>query len=533
MAYQALYRQWRAKTFSEIVGQESIVKTLRNQISTGRTSHAYLFCGSRGTGKTSIARILSRAVNCENPQNGDPCCECESCRRLLSDTSLDVMEIDAASNNGVDEIRELREKVQYPPQHGKKKVYIIDEVHMLSSAAFNALLKTLEEPPEYVLFILATTEPQKLPATILSRCQRYDFGRIPAHQIAAHLRQACEGAGAQGDDEAFAAIARAAEGGMRDALSILDMCLGYGQTVTEELVRSVLGTSDKSVLFEMGDALKSRDAAHAMTLIDKMMRTGREPQVFSRDMAQHLRSLLLAQSCPQELGALLDVTKEDAASYIAQAKDFPASALLRDMELFLKVEAEMRYASSPRAAVEVAALKAISIPEEQDVSALLARMDQLESELAQTKAMMASGSFRPAPQQKSGASATMEGIPAAPAAPAVPLEGQELWASILLELKKTDPVAFTFAGKGRFAGVKDGVLRLSFEADSGNDIFINKLNSPAKKEIILGIAGKLSENVHGFEAFSKSSVDPRKQKQENDTMSSLVSTFGRDKIEVE
>lgn len=196
MAYQALYRQWRPTDFSSMVGQEAIVHTLRNQIQSGRIAHAYLFCGSRGTGKTSTAKIMARAVNCEHPVNGDPCGECASCKRILAEESLDVMEIDAASNNGVDEIRDLRDNVKYPPQNGKYKVYIIDEVHMLSAAAFNALLKTLEEPPEYVIFILATTEPQKLLATILSRCQRFDFGRIPAHQLAGRLQQIVDGADA-------------------------------------------------------------------------------------------------------------------------------------------------------------------------------------------------------------------------------------------------------------------------------------------------------------------------------------------------
>ena len=276
MAYQALYRQWRPKDFSSMVAQEAVISTLRNQVMSGRVAHAYLFCGSRGTGKTSTAKILARAINCEHPVGGDPCGQCESCRRLLADESMDVMEIDAASNNGVEEIRNLRETVKYPPQQGKYKVYIIDEVHMLSTSAFNALLKTLEEPPAYVVFILATTEPQKLPATILSRCQRFDFGRIPAHQIAGRLRQAAEGAKAEASENALMLIARAAEGGMRDALSILDMCLGYSNQVTEDLVRNVLGTSDRSFLFRFADALEKEDASAVMRMIDELMRAGRK-----------------------------------------------------------------------------------------------------------------------------------------------------------------------------------------------------------------------------------------------------------------
>ena len=318
MAYQALYRQWRPADFTAMVGQEAIVATLRNQVATGRIAHAYLFCGSRGTGKTSAAKIMARAVNCEHPDNGNPCGECESCQRLKREESLDVMEIDAASNNGVEEIRDLRETVKYPPQHGRYKVYIIDEVHMLSASAFNALLKTLEEPPAHVIFILATTEPQRLPATILSRCQRFDFGRIPAQQIVGRLRQVVDGASATASDQALHLIARAAEGGMRDALSILDMCLGYGSDVTEELVRSVLGTADRAFLFHFADALRDQDASTLMGLIDELMRGGREPIVFAKDVSQHLRALLMAKCCPDDLASLLDLTPEDAEEYIGQ-----------------------------------------------------------------------------------------------------------------------------------------------------------------------------------------------------------------------
>ncbi len=240
MAYQALYRQWRPRDFSHMVGQQAVIETLRHQVISNRIAHAYLFCGSRGTGKTSTAKILAKAVNCENPQNGDPCGACPNCLRADNDETLDIMEIDAASNNGVDEIRDLRDTVKYPPQFGNYKVYIIDEVHMLSPSAFNALLKTLEEPPAHIVFILATTEPQKLPATILSRCQRFDFGRISVPDITGRLREAVDGAGGTATDGALMLIARAAEGGMRDALSILDMCLGYGGSVDEALVHTVL-----------------------------------------------------------------------------------------------------------------------------------------------------------------------------------------------------------------------------------------------------------------------------------------------------
>ena len=368
MGYQALYRRYRPARFEDFVGQEAVIKTLRSQITSGRIAHAYLFCGTRGTGKTSTAKVFARAVNCEHPENGDPCGTCDTCRALAEENSLDILEIDAASNNGVDEIRDLREKVKYPPQTGRYRVYIIDEVHMLSQGAFNALLKTLEEPPAYVVFILATTEPQKLPATILSRCQRFDFGRIPAHQIIGRLRVALEEGHIQAEDAALSRIARAAEGGMRDAWSIMDMCLSYAQEedggLTEALVLRVLGAADKSFLFAFADRLIDSDAAGALALIDEMMRKGREVQVFVRDVSAHLRALMLADICGEEqLSGLLEVTREDAAEYVAQAKRTSHTRLMRMLDLFLASETDMKWAAQPRFALETAALRACA-PEE-------------------------------------------------------------------------------------------------------------------------------------------------------------------------
>jgi DNA polymerase-3 subunit gamma/tau len=275
MATQALYRAWRPTTFGDVVGQDAIVTTLKNQIASGRVAHAYLFCGSRGTGKTTAAKIFARAVNCENPREGDPCGECPACLALAAENNLDIIEIDAASNNGVDEIRDLREKIKYPPQQARYRVYIIDEVHMLSTGAFNALLKTLEEPPTHALFILATTEPQRLPATVLSRCQRYDFRRIPARVIVGRMRTVAQGEKADVTDGALALIARTAEGGMRDALSLLDMCLSYGGgSADEALVRDVLGAVDRGFLFAFADALLRGDAAGAVRAVDALMRSG-------------------------------------------------------------------------------------------------------------------------------------------------------------------------------------------------------------------------------------------------------------------
>ncbi len=386
MGYQALYRRYRPARFDDFVGQEAIIRTLRSQVMSGRIAHAYLFCGTRGTGKTSTAKVFARAVNCENPDRGEPCGQCAACRALSAESSLDILEIDAASNNGVDEIRDLREKVKYPPQSGRYRVYIIDEVHMLSQGAFNALLKTLEEPPAYVVFILATTEPQKLPATILSRCQRFDFGRIPAHQIIARLRVALEEGGIAAEEAALARIARAAEGGMRDAWSILDMCLGYAQEdgagLTEALVLQVLGAADKRFLFEFADRLISADAVGALEMIDGMMRAGREVQVFVRDVSGHLRNLMLAGVCGQaQAESLLEVTAEDAQAYVEQAGRTSRTRLMRMLDLFLASETDMKWAAQPRFALEAATLRACEPEESLQLEALVARVDELERKL--------------------------------------------------------------------------------------------------------------------------------------------------------
>ena len=320
MSYQALYRAWRPETFSEICGQEAVTRTLKHQVMTGRIAHAYLFCGTRGTGKTTAAKVLSRAINCLNPRDGDPCGECEICRALEQESSMDVLEIDAASNNGVDEIRDLREKVKYPPAMTRYKVYIIDEVHMLSTGAFNALLKTLEEPPAHAVFILATTEPQRLPATIRSRCQRFDFHRISVDVIVDRLKVGLSGIGRSASEEALGEIARAAEGAMRDALSLLDVCLSYTDgEVSGQLARDVLGTAGRAAMFEFVDALIDGDAGLALTLIDRVMRQGSDPQVFIRDTVAHLRGIMLAGAIEDGLAGLLEITPEDAARFAAQA----------------------------------------------------------------------------------------------------------------------------------------------------------------------------------------------------------------------
>lgn len=527
--YQALYRVWRPKTFSDMVGQEAIVKTLRNQVSAGRIAHAYLFCGSRGTGKTSAAKIMARAINCLNPQNGDPCGECESCKTIENGASFDVYEMDAASNSRVEEIRELLEKVDYPPQFGQYKVYIIDEVHMLSNAAFNALLKTLEEPPEYMVFILATTEPQKLPSTILSRCQRFDFGRFSETEIAGHLRHVVEQSGAEAEPEALGLIARAAEGGMRDALSILDMCMGSGERITEAAVRQALGTADRAFLFSFADALAEKKGGDALRLVDELMRGGRDVQVFFKDLSAHLRLLMAARLCGPDEG-LLGASAENAKRYVEQAARFSQQRLLRALELCMKAEGDTRWAASARSVLEVFALRVCEQPEEQDIQALLERISELESRLDQlekngVRPATASGAraARPAPISETPIVETP--VPAGSKPP------KDVWNDALKYLKKTEPGIFGPLSQSKYGGYQDGTYKALF--GPGTEIFVTMLAAPERRKKVEHALNMCGGGDCKFDPQNEQQPQQEAQPQDTKNLEGLIDMFGRDRVQID
>ena len=335
MGYTALYRKFRPTEFEDVKGQDAVVKTLKNQIRTGRISHAYLFCGTRGTGKTTVAKIFAKAVNCEHPVDGSPCGECEMCKAIAAGTSMNVIEIDAASNNGVDNIREIREEVAYRPTEGRYKVYIIDEVHMLSAGAFNALLKTLEEPPEYVIFILATTEAHKIPVTILSRCQRYDFKRISIETICDRLNELIEKEGLDVEDKAVRYIARMADGGMRDALSLLDQCVAFyiGERLTYDRVLEVLGAVDVDVFSRIFKELVVRDVKGVIETLDELIMQGRELSQLAADFTWYLRNLLLLKSS-ENMEDVLDVSTENLVRMKEEAELIEMDELIRYIRIF-------------------------------------------------------------------------------------------------------------------------------------------------------------------------------------------------------
>ena len=400
MAYTALYRKFRPSGFEDVKGQEHIVTTLRNQISSGRTSHAYLFCGTRGTGKTTIAKILARAVNCEHPIEGSPCGECAVCRSIQDGTSMNVIEIDAASNNGVDNIREIVEEVQYSPTEGKFKVYIIDEVHMLSTGAFNALLKTLEEPPSYVMFILATTEPHKIPITILSRCQRYDFRRITIETIQARLQELMEKEGVEAEEKALRYIAKAADGSMRDGLSLLDQCIAFyfNQTLTYDKVLDVLGAVDVQVYDDMFQAVLGQDVVRDMEIIEQMVVSGRDLPQFITEFIWYLRNILLVQSSENGLD-MIDVSSEQVHLLKDKAAQVDAQTLLRYIQVLSELSGQLRYAVQKRVLIEVAIVKLVrpQMDGEQTVASLNQRVEQLEKQLEQGIPTAASSPAVPAP----------------------------------------------------------------------------------------------------------------------------------------
>lgn len=382
MAYLAFYRTFRPVSFDTVVRQEHIVRTLKNQIETGKIGHAYLFCGPRGTGKTTLAKIFARAINCLDAKDGSPCGECEVCKALNSGSNLDINEIDAASNNGVDEMRDLREKVQYPPVAGKYKVYIIDEVHMLTASAFNAVLKTLEEPPRHAVFILATTEPQKIPATILSRCMRFDFKLIPQKDLEELIKSVLDKTGKKYEDEAVAAIARAGAGSARDSLSIADMCASYSSgTLTYSDVNSVLGSADFSAVAEVAQSVLKEDASASLSCVENILSTGKSVGVLVKDLLNFMNECAIIKTC-KNAKQIVNLPAETFAKIKEVADGCDGHKILRVTEILAKAESDLRYSLSGRITLETAIMKCAMPQADYNIDALVGKISELERKIA-------------------------------------------------------------------------------------------------------------------------------------------------------
>ena len=397
--YQVLYRKYRPKVFSDVYGQDHVTSTLKNEIKNGRVSHAYLFTGSRGTGKTTCAKILAKAVNCEHNVDGEPCNECEVCKGLDNGSIYDVVEIDAASNNGVDNIRELRDETNYAPSRGKYRVYIIDEVHMLSTGAFNALLKTLEEPPAHVIFILATTEVHKLPATILSRCQRFDFKRIQPETMAVRLKEVAGLEGLNLDDDAAVLIARIADGALRDGLSILDQCAGRSKEINSDLVSEVAGLAGREAMYKLSDCIANSDSNTAMSIISDLYQNSFDMERLCVEMINHFRNFLVAKTV-RKSRELIICTDDEYNTILEASKEFTVESIVFALDLFQNTLVTIKGGASARIEVEMAFIKLCEPKMDESIASLLDRVSKLENAIKSGVKVQLTQTAVPAPKEE-------------------------------------------------------------------------------------------------------------------------------------
>lgn len=533
MSYKALYRKWRPEFFRDVVGQEVIVRTLRAQITSGHIAHAYLFTGPRGTGKTSMAKIFARAINCLEPEEGDACGKCGVCLALKGE-AMDIIEMDAASNNGVDEIRALRENIVFPPAVGRYKVYIIDEVHMLSQGAFNALLKTLEEPPEHAVFILATTEVHKLPATILSRCQRFNFKSISVSDISGYLKKVLKASGAEFEPQAVDLIARSAEGGMRDALSIADMCLSYcGSNVGYEDVVSILGTADREFMFKCADTLINSDVKGALDACAQLTDSGGDIGVFMRDIMSHLSDVLTAKLAGKE--ALTALPDDIVSRLLEQGERADADRLMRAIELLAQAESELKQHSRPKVILSAVMARICTPRLEEDALALRDRISVLEQELGSIKANgieMASRPAQPAKtEDKKEASSNSSKAPAAEKkiSGAVKETKQaaqqgELWEALLARMRKNAMPVYMTLKSAEGGRRQDNAYIVMFSPEHESKMkFINGKTEAISKELEALTGEKLAVRT-------EQTVPAQKQEEQDELIANIIDIFGEENI---
>ena len=460
--YQVLYRKWRPKTFSEVVGQEYVTAALKNEVDGGRLAHAYLFVGSRGTGKTSCAKILAKAVNCLHPVNGDPCGECEVCRGIEDGTVLDVTELDAASNNGVDYVRELREEVAYMPAVAKYRVYIIDEVHMMTDSAFNALLKTLEEPPAHVIFILATTEVQELPDTILSRCQRFDFGRIAPEKIAERIAHIAENEAFSVDEDAALMLARLADGGMRDALSLLDQCVSRADKVTMDVVTATAGLAGRDPMYGLSAAVRAGESGTVLEWIDTLHNASKDMERLCVECLDFYRQLMLCKQV-KDPSAMIVLPPDEMTRLKAEAGAYTLPTLMHCMDVLQTALERLRGGSNRRIEMEMALLKLCDPSLDVSTTALNRRIAALEEALKNGAAVVAPAAAKPIPaaSTKEPAPVTEPETPPEAPAPELPVAQEEAPPAPVSQEKAPAPVP---GGEGAFDKWEDVLSILSQKA---------------------------------------------------------------------
>ena len=537
MSYMALYRKWRPDNFDDVIGQEHVVKTMKNQIKLGRIAHAYLLCGTRGTGKTSIAKIFAKAVNCQNPIDGNPCNECEVCKLITNKQSMNVVEIDAASNNGVDNIREINEEVKYKPTSGKYKVYIIDEVHMLSTGAFNALLKTLEEPPPHVIFVLATTEPHKILATILSRCQRYDLKRISIDNICQTLTYYMEQEKIDVQEKALRYIAKLADGSMRDGLSILDQCISFyiDQQITLENVLDVLGAVDQDVFYQITKAIYNKDTMECLNIIDKIVVNGRDLSQFILDLINHMRNIVIIQVTDEK--DILDMSSENIEKLKEQGKNIQPEIIMKYIKELSLLENQIKYSSQKRILIEVQLIKLCQPKTDYNNSyeSLVERINEVEKKIKDGVNVVYSGKEEKTKEEKKTKK------PVATRRAAIPEEIEALvkkWDSIRERIKST-----SISNYGLFEEIEAGYLEGNvLYLVCPSDVIAKTIGKEERVNFLITMLQELEKKTYNIKVIEKKefytlkndiSYDEENKQDDEEDINNIIKNINFNNIEIE
>ena len=537
MAYTALYREWRPSTFYDVVGQEHITTTLKNQILNNRIAHAYLFCGTRGTGKTSTAKVFAKALNCLNLQDGEPCNECEMCKKINNGLAIDVTELDAASNNGVDKIRDIIDDVKYPPQEARFKVYIMDEVHMLSVGAVNAFLKTLEEPPANVIFILATTDPQKLPITILSRCQRFDFKRINKNDITARLRKIVTEKGVMADDKSLNLIARVSDGAMRDSLSILDQAISMGNGAVEySSIVSMLGLVTNEYLFTLTNNVIERNIEKCISTIEEIITSGKDAYLFIKDLIEHYRNLLMAK-VTNNAEEVLDMSEENIALIKEQSARLRAEEIMRCIRILQEAEGNAKVSKQARLYLELSIIKMCKIEYDTSSEVILTRLNRLEENLkngniavaVKEGVMVEATSMKKAatPASKAIKSVNTESSAIGNASSRLTInEVQRAWKDVLERFKaKRAMIIYASILMGRPISCSNGIITVEFDEDY--KLSADRLNKAENKVVVNEVFSEVFQEKLNVQFVSK-----EKNSNEQNAEDVLMNAFGEGLVEI-
>ncbi|WMM24552.1 DNA polymerase III subunit gamma/tau [Tissierella sp. MB52-C2] len=541
--YQALYRQYRPKNFDDVLGQKHITITLKNQIQKENVGHAYLFSGTRGTGKTSTAKIFSRAVNCLNSHDGNPCNECEICKGILDESIIDVIEMDAASNRGIDDIRELRDKVVYPPARAKYKVYIIDEVHMLTIQAFNALLKTLEEPPKHLIFILATTEPEKLPQTILSRCQRFDFKRITTKDIIENMRGICSKLGLEVDGKVLSLIARNSDGAMRDALSLLDQCISFGKgKINYEDAIGILGIVNTGLITNIIDNIIGKNLESVLEIIDEVIQNGKDIHQFIKDLIMHFRNLMIIKTSKNPL-ELIDIDEELLEKYMEQSKNLELSFILKSLDILTTADEKAKWSTQPRIILEMAVIQITKIEDSFSLEERIKRLEQgvpQKREVVKEQPKLENTYVKNIQEVKKEEIKKEEYQEELPEKESFTDDGKDLefeaitkeWQQILQSIKSKKMNIFALLIEGELISYSNNTLTIGYKEGFG--FHKDAIEKPANKEFVENIVStyfKKNIDIKFIMGSEKPKVKDEK-KNKDESIKEVIDFFGEDIVEI-